>query len=295
MTNTMTRNTRTGKIAPIVAGMLSIMSIPTLYYLGQGEKSSLVEQSLKEDTEIPMQMSVDADVLHPRYTVFLRQYAPEIRAVAAMGDVPPEIIAAGFVEENERRFIIEDIGDDLKMVWNNTFGFRTGMYANVSLGVGQVNIDTALELNAKYMKNAHTHREKSPEEVAQALNQRTEENILYSGLYWSELLSRQNRSSSYPSVFDDVHLIAVLGTEYVQGPTETSIHEAMPSCHGAYFAQYLSNTPVRRTLGEDAVTITFEQQMNMRDFGHCSVDALCDDNKTGEQQRIEYRACLAGA
>lgn len=213
-------------------------------YMSNNIDSTLLESSFKEAPPSWQlrDRSEDSGILDGRYVVFLQQYSPEILAAAKRYGVSPILIDAAIVEENDHRSIKEDWKDTIAVAWNKTVGSWTGYTIDASLGPGQVNMSTAQLLDD------HFHHAKILD--VNYLMERLQDpasNIEYVAMNLSYLTNRPNRQPILGTILDDHHLIGVIGTEYVRGPTPTSLAEAEVSLEGGMkFAKAVGMIPTQQ-------------------------------------------------
>ena len=183
---------------------------------------------------------------------FVSRFKDNILEYARKYDVPPEMIVAVLLSENYQRPKIEDIKDGVATSFIGDI-----FHSNPSLGPGQVNINTASDLDKKFGRE-----ERNRNQLEEALLD-PHTNIEYVTMYLSELMRRQNRLPQ-SNVLDDPHLIAVIGSEYSMGPTQTSLEEARPSIEGQSFALSIAQTDFEE-LGK-GFTITEQQRKSIEDY-----------------------------
>ncbi len=210
--------------------------------------------------------SYNSDYNYGIYNPFIDQYAGVIVAAARMYGVPPEYIAGTIVSENHFRNKREDIKDAIGLLWDNSALARFGTL-DPSLGVGQVKVSTA-----QFLDDTFNRGHLSYHETELALED-PERNIYYMAMMLSSLMHRPNRELiGNMSVFDP-HYAAIIGSEYVMGPTSSLLEDAEPSGEGYSFALELANTPTIRLFGECA-TIQRAQQSAMRTYAWQNINRL---------------------
>ncbi len=228
---------------------------------GTRTDSTLLEDSLSGSVAEWQSITYedDPDILDERYLIFLKQYSNDILAAAQRYDVPAVLVDAVIVEENFDRDKWSDWKDTVALAWNNTLGDWFDYSIDASLGVGQVNMSTAEDMDTHFRRSKKTRKE-----YEEAL-QNPVRNIEYIAMYLSYLTHRSNRQSYSGSILDNQVLVAVIGTEYVRGPTNTPLDRVGISMEGgAAFAWCASNIPTRRIHGENSILITQEQQDALR-------------------------------
>ena len=197
------------------------------------------------------------DKLPPVYTAFAEQYKPELVAASKAYNVPVEMIVGAIVEENASRTLLEDWKDKVALTWNACVPFS--FEVDPSLGIGQVNVSTAAYLGEKYW-----HQDTERVSIEQDLLN-PKESIDYIAMTLADIMHRSNRTTE-GHIFDNPHLVSIIGTEYVRGPTNSPLASAQPTSAGTFYTWTISNIPAIRLFGEDA-QITIEQQNNLRQYG----------------------------
>ncbi len=197
------------------------------------------------------------DKLPSIYTAFAEQYKPELVAASRAYNVPVELIIGAIVEENASRTLLEDWKDTAALRWNACVPFS--LEVDPSLGIGQVNVSTAEYLGEKYW-HQNTEEVSIEKELLDP-----KESIDYITMTLADIMHRPNRATE-GHIFDNPHLVSIIGTEYVRGPTNSSLASAQPTSAGTFYAWVVSNIPAIHLFGESA-QITREQQDALRQYG----------------------------
>jgi hypothetical protein len=275
----------------LVTGIVAA-EILSIYCYVRSIDSTLIEDSFREQpAEWQLRKQPEsAGVLDGRYVVFLEQYSPEILAAAKKYDVSPVLIDAAIVEENDGRPLTEDWKDDIALAWNRTIGHVVGYTIDASLGIGQVKMSTAQFLDSTY------HRKpKTGYELEEAL-QNPAQSIEYIAMNLGYLTERDNRQPPSGNILDDPHLVAVIGTEYVRGPTKTSLEEAEISIEGgAGFAQAVGMIPTQKIHNQGTSIIDPTKQDKIYDYAQGIVAGYNRGQRTTLRYKILYEPDSIGA
>lgn len=278
------------KARAIVAG-IDLALIFSVCYYGRIADSTLIEDSFREQpAEWQLRKGIDSGVLDGRYVVFLTQYSPEILTAAKKYDVSPVLIDAAIVQENESRTLKEDWGDDIALGWNRTIGSLIGYTIDASLGVGQVNMTTAQFLDSKYNRPSKTR-----EELEEALRDPAQ-NIEYVAMNLAYLTHRNNRQPLSGNILDNPHLVAVIGTEYVRGPTKTPLENAEISLEGgAVFAQAVGMIPTQEIHQMGPTIIDPVKQDRIYDYAQDILEAYRAEQRLTLTYKILYKPDSIGS
>lgn len=244
----------------LVTGIVALEVVAVAGY-GRFKQSEILLDALKTpiSDQNPYQTTDigNSDKLPPVYTAFAEQYKPELVAASKTYNVPVELIIGAIVEENAKRTVFEDWKDTAALTWNACVPLS--LEVDPSLGIGQVNVSTAGYLGEKYW---HQNTEEVSIET-ELLNPR--ETIPYITMAVADIMHRPNRATE-GHVFDNPHLVSIIGTEYVRGPTNSPLASAQPTSAGTFYTWAVSNVPAIRIFGESA-QITREQQDALRQYG----------------------------
>jgi len=191
------------------------------------------------------------------YIAFSEQYTPEIVAASKAYNVPVELIIGAIIEENANRPLLEDWKDATALAWNTYTPLS--LHVDPSLGIGQVNVS-----NAQYLAEKYAAQKKEPAKLQDELLNPAQ-SIDYVAMTLADILHRENRKTE-GHIFDNPHLVSIIGTEYVRGPTDSPLASAQPTSAGTFYTWTVSKIPAIRLFGEDA-QITREQQEKLRTYG----------------------------
>ena len=186
---------------------------------------------------------------------FVKRYKQDIVKYAKQYGVPPEMIVAALLSENYQRPKLEDIKD---IIGTSIIGRLINL--NPSVGPGQINVSTASGLYKELGIEGQ-----SREQIEKALLDPST-NIMLIAKLESQLMNRKNRlpQSTQIDVLDDPHLIAIIGSEYSMGATQTNLGEAISTIEGQSFALAMAQTDFEQ-LGEE-FKITHQQKRNIEDY-----------------------------
>lgn len=241
-------------------GALLVGGIVSVNFMGVVPTAATLEQHLKAEPQDPYQPKIhNIDYVYGPYIPFIGQYKEEIREAGQKYEVPVEFIAGTIVSENYGRTVLDEAKEVFASSWNLFACPITHRCIDQSIGVGQINLSTAAYLNASFK-----HPEKKQKQLEKELEDPAK-NIEYIAMTLADIMHRPHRQTDAENVFEDPHLIAVIGTEYVRGPTETLLAQAEPSGEGAWFALYLANIPSVRIFG-NAATINRQEQNSIRTY-----------------------------
>lgn len=236
-----------GVFASIIGGFTYLLS-----------PSDNLEKHLREEPKENAPQWDNSDVIAADAREFIKEYAPVIVAAGKKYDVPAEFIAGAIVHENAGRTKLDDVKDALAF--------------DPSLGPGQITVSTAVAVGSHY------GIKKKREELVFVLEEDPIENIEYIAMTFADGMHRPNRISQDETgveilLLSNPYLISVLTTEYIRGPTETSLYGgnssrdfARPSDEGLQFACDIANVPSITLLGKVPERITVEQQNALRKY-----------------------------
>lgn len=215
---------------------------------------------------------------YKRAVAFVRQYRETIiHFWQSYGIVPPEMLAATIISENQKRQAYEDLFDRLgtgntARFWDyfivpnvsriSFFGYKHRVFCgtDTSLGAGQVQISRAQSLNRRFNLEQRDRAE------LELLLTNPEKNITYLYFDLAELINRDNRMpSDGTGFFDNPKLAGVIYTEHKRGSTSSSLQDAQPNQEGLDLIGLIAETDFRNTFG-DYTTIREEQKAAMREF-----------------------------
>ena len=150
---------------------------------------------------------------------FLNEYQSIIRWNAAREGIPDTYLASVIASENYGRRRFDDF-QDIIGDWLNL---------DVSLGAGQVTISTAALLDGITGELTPKQRKEYEERLADP-----EKNIEYVAKYLSYLKNRENRfpDMTVEGFGNSLEAMALVASEYMIGPTQTSREEAEPNYYG---------------------------------------------------------------
>lgn len=238
----------------VVAGVFG-----ALWYATHTQSEILLDalkEPIKEEKPYQPPESSTLDTLPPIYSAFAKQYNLELVAASNNYKVPAELILGAIAEENARRTLLEDWKDSVALRWNACV--PSSFEVDPSLGIGQVNVSTAEYLRTRYSLPPLTSKLIEKELLI------PKKSIDYIAMTLADIIHRPNRTTVGP-IFDNAHLIAIIGTEYVRGPTDSSLASAEPTSAGIFYLWAVSTIPPTLVSGENA-SITRKQRKAMQKY-----------------------------
>lgn len=237
------------RIGSVVGYTLGTVALASYFYLNA--PSNNLEKHVENSSITAPDQSRGIDSKEVDIYNFLNKYQSEIRFHAARQGVPDTYVASVIAGENYGRKRSQDV-KDIVGDWLNL---------DVSLGPGQMTISTAAWLDGITGELTPEQREMYEEILTDP-----ETNIEYVARYLSHLKNRDNRFPDMaPEEFgSSLEAMAIVASEYMMGPTSTSIEDAQPNHYGLGvlsgmtdpYLQLLFDTPL---LSEDDVKALAEQ------------------------------------